>query len=137
MQDGRRLARSRSPRKRPAPRSGLQVRQISRTAANQFKTRGRNLLIGLREAFEVAPKRRISFGWIAPKVDELSDGSGTKCIGDGGRNFLSECSLQLRSNPGQGVIRTEVLRDVQPFRLERLEPFREAVAGAIEEVPGF
>src|SRR5580704_10684209 len=58
-----------------APHSGLQVRQILRTAANQFKPRGRNLLIGLRESFEIGPKRRVSFGWIAPKVDELSDGS--------------------------------------------------------------
>src|ERR1700759_5345130 len=58
-----------------APHSGLQVRQTSRTAANQLKPRGRNLLIGLRESFEIGPKWRISLGWIAPKVDELSDGS--------------------------------------------------------------
>ena len=34
------------------------------------------------------------------------------------------------------MVGTEVLRDPQPFRFERLEPFREAITGAIEEMPG-
>jgi hypothetical protein len=34
------------------------------------------------------------------------------------------------------VVGTEVLRDVQLFRFESFEPFREAIAGAIEEMPG-